>query len=484
MRLGTISVKEGSRTLSLPTPGCVLYTKSGCVPHLTHDTLRLSIFEEKETEPVANGIVQNENDRLTLPLLFPLAQFIPHCRNLSASTSSLSSPSSSSLSPSSSDGKPRRGILEFSGLSRDFDVISFVVQNDPAAPLPSGFNVGQSVALWNIAGKAEVTPSLAADLTSAIAPHVAQILADSDVGFHQRAAEGSSKKRVAKALKRSQAFADSVARQLEEKSKDIGDGDSFRSETAWWATASASLDIKDFARYVYDLPKNVTNEIGGFIFDGFLPPKDMSVAETVQHIKRVVESLGNNVSALPSQKPRFLPHVSTPHLVVEAVEVGIDLFDTSFAVVASNRGGALVFDCDSFGVEEECDLLASSSSPPCSSPSRFIEMDLNASEYAEDFGPLLSNCACYSCATHTRAYVHHLLVTQELLAHVLLMIHNQFHYLKFFHRLRHAIEDGTWTQFKTLILSHRHVVPQRKKVKIGEEEEEPDGTKKKKKLVL
>ena len=41
--------------------------------------------------------------------------------------------------------------------------------------------------------------------------------------------------------------------------------------------------------------------------------------------------------------------------------------------------------------------------------------------YAEEFKPIMDNCKCYSCLHHTRAYIHHLLVTKELLAHTLLM---------------------------------------------------------------
>ena len=41
--------------------------------------------------------------------------------------------------------------------------------------------------------------------------------------------------------------------------------------------------------------------------------------------------------------------------------------------------------------------------------------------YAEEFRPIMNNCPCYSCLNHTKAYIHHLLDTKELLAHTLLM---------------------------------------------------------------
>lgn len=59
--------------------------------------------------------------------------------------------------------------------------------------------------------------------------------------------------------------------------------------------------------------------------------------------------------------------------------------------------------------------------------------------YRDDFGALVEGCGCYCCRNHKRAYLHHLLVTNELLAGVLLMIHNTSHYQGFFSALRAAL---------------------------------------------
>lgn len=71
--------------------------------------------------------------------------------------------------------------------------------------------------------------------------------------------------------------------------------------------------------------------------------------------------------------------------------------------------------------------------------------------YQEDFGPLVRGCSCYCCKNHTRAYVHHLLVTNELLAGVLLMMHNFEHYFRFFCSIREALKNDTLAQLKELI---------------------------------
>lgn len=76
--------------------------------------------------------------------------------------------------------------------------------------------------------------------------------------------------------------------------------------------------------------------------------------------------------------------------------------------------------------------------------------------YREDFRPLVSGCSCYCCRNHQRAYVHHLLVTNELLAGVLLMLHNTAHYLGFFQALRRALAQDRLPDLKKQVLqSHR-----------------------------
>lgn len=76
---------------------------------------------------------------------------------------------------------------------------------------------------------------------------------------------------------------------------------------------------------------------------------------------------------------------------------------------------------------------------------------LTSFRYQEDFQPLVRGCSCYCCTNHTRAYVHHLLVTNELLASVLLMMHNFEHYFRFFCSIREALKSDTLAQLKELI---------------------------------
>lgn len=84
------------------------------------------------------------------------------------------------------------------------------------------------------------------------------------------------------------------------------------------------------------------------------------------------------------------------------------------------------------------------------------------SSYQDDFRPLVDGCGCYCCRNHQRAYLHHLLVTNELLAGVLLMIHNTAHYHSFFGALREALANDKLDLLKRRVLRGRGEQTERK----------------------
>jgi queuine tRNA-ribosyltransferase len=68
--------------------------------------------------------------------------------------------------------------------------------------------------------------------------------------------------------------------------------------------------------------------------------------------------------------------------------------------------------------------------------------------YKEDFTPLDAECDCYCCRNFTKAYLRHLVNTNEILAAVLLSIHNIRFLLKLTQNARNAIIDGSFLEFK------------------------------------
>uniref|UniRef100_A0A8C5JW76 Queuine tRNA-ribosyltransferase accessory subunit 2 n=1 Tax=Jaculus jaculus TaxID=51337 RepID=A0A8C5JW76_JACJA len=107
------------------------------------------------------------------------------------------------------------------------------------------------------------------------------------------------------------------------------------------------------------------------------------------------------------------------------------------------------------GIQEEVkyvDQIKKIKTTDCNQEMTSFEINLKEKKYQEDFNPLVRGCSCYCCQSHTRAYVHHLLVTNELLAGVLLMMHNFEHYFGFFCSIREALKRDTLVQLKELIL--------------------------------
>uniref|UniRef100_G3SVF1 Queuine tRNA-ribosyltransferase accessory subunit 2 n=1 Tax=Loxodonta africana TaxID=9785 RepID=G3SVF1_LOXAF len=198
--------------------------------------------------------------------------------------------------------------------------------------------------------------------------------------------------------------------------------------------------------------------VGGFLLDGF--QGNLMTLETGLHL------LSSVTAELPEDKPRLICGVSRPDEVLKCIERGVDLFESFFPYQVTERGCALTFSFDfqpnpeetllqQNGTEEEIKYLDQTKkikTTDCTQEMTSFEINLKEKKYQEDFDPLVRGCSCYCCKNHTRAYIHHLLVTNELLAGVLLMMHNFEHYFGFFHSIREALRSDRLAQLKELIL--------------------------------
>ncbi len=77
-----------------------------------------------------------------------------------------------------------------------------------------------------------------------------------------------------------------------------------------------------------------------------------------------------------------------------------------------------------------------------------------------DKQPLVKGCSCFTCTNHTRAYVHHLLHTHEMLASVLLELHNTHWWLAFFTAMQQAIQAGGFAKYRQWFQQRRQPVLQ------------------------
>ncbi|MBD1824594.1 tRNA guanosine(34) transglycosylase Tgt [Cyanobacteria bacterium FACHB-DQ100] len=144
----------------------------------------------------------------------------------------------------------------------------------------------------------------------------------------------------------------------------------------------------------------------------------VSVGEAPEIIDRVVQA---TTPLLPENKPRYLMGVGTYREMARAIAAGMDLFDCVIPTRLARHGAALV---------------------------QGERWNLKNAKFREDFTPIDESCPCYTCQNFSRAYVSHLLRSQELLAYTLISIHNITELIRFTQRIRTAIFNGTFhTEF-------------------------------------
>ncbi|KAL5559841.1 hypothetical protein UlMin_036052 [Ulmus minor] len=152
---------------------------------------------------------------------------------------------------------------------------------------------------------------------------------------------------------------------------------------------------------------------------------------------------------LQEEKPRLVCGLGLPEEVLQGVAAGIDLFDSEYIYHLTIGGLALTFPPG--GVE-----INASYFHPSSAGSDQTKINLRATIYRKDTSPIVENCSCYTCQNHTKAYINHLLNVHEMLAQILLEIHNTHHYLTFFKSMREAIKAGEFEQFRRKFIESRH----------------------------
>jgi queuine tRNA-ribosyltransferase len=141
----------------------------------------------------------------------------------------------------------------------------------------------------------------------------------------------------------------------------------------------------------------------------------VSVGEPPALIEKIVKA---TTPLLPESKPRYLMGVGTYREMAQAIAAGIDLFDCVIPTRLARHGSALV---------------------------QGERWNVKNARFKEDFTPLDESCPCYTCQTFSRAYISHLLRSQELLAYTLLSIHNITELVRFTQQIRAAILGDRFT---------------------------------------
>ncbi|MGB3740042.1 MAG: tRNA guanosine(34) transglycosylase Tgt [Pontixanthobacter sp.] len=123
---------------------------------------------------------------------------------------------------------------------------------------------------------------------------------------------------------------------------------------------------------------------------------------------------------LPPDRPRYLMGVGKPDDLVGAVERGVDMFDCVLPSRSGRNGQAFTWNG---------------------------AINLRNARFAEDQGSLDERCACATCGTYTRAYLHHLVKSGEILGAILMTEHNIAFYQQVMAAMRDAIAEGRFAAF-------------------------------------
>jgi queuine tRNA-ribosyltransferase len=143
----------------------------------------------------------------------------------------------------------------------------------------------------------------------------------------------------------------------------------------------------------------------------------LSVGEPKEDMLRILSHVGPK---LPENKPHYLMGVGTPEDLVAGVMNGIDMFDC--VMPTRNARNGWIF-------------------------TRFGDIKIKNARYKEDKAPLDETCSCYACKNFSRAYLHHLHRTGEILGARLNTIHNLHYYLDLMRQIRKALDEDRFSDF-------------------------------------
>ena len=172
-----------------------------------------------------------------------------------------------------------------------------------------------------------------------------------------------------------------------------------------------------------DLRRESAQTLAGMDFPGYAIG-GLSVGETKTEM---LASLEATIPFLPEGKPRYLMGVGTPEDLLTCAARGVDMFDCVLPTRVARHGAALT---------------------------RSGQINLRNAAYAADPAPIDESCACYTCRGFSRAYLRHLVKANEILAHILLSIHNLSTLIGLAHEMRTAIIEGRFADFAAEALAH------------------------------
>ena len=151
-------------------------------------------------------------------------------------------------------------------------------------------------------------------------------------------------------------------------------------------------------------------------FDGYAMG-GLAVGETQAQMFKI---LNETLNVLPKKKPRYLMGVGTPSDILGAVNEGIDMFDCVMPTRSGRTGLAFTWEG---------------------------KINLKNSKYQNDKSPIDKECKIRNLNKYSKSYLNHLIKTNEMMASMLISLHNINFYQQFMRQIREAIKNNTFNSF-------------------------------------
>ncbi|KAK4316985.1 hypothetical protein Pmani_011886 [Petrolisthes manimaculis] len=431
-RLGKLSNLRSQPDVIHATPMTLVATVGGSAPHLTQDVFNLVAKKDA-------------------PLCVSAQHYCKHVEILQAY---------------------KKGVASFAALKGHS--VCVTVQ-DAAQVTPSGYNDKQGISTWTHGGRQVLTPQTYMNVVEVMQPDWYEVLCDADTP------PDASKKRLSKSAAMSKSYLTQCLKLHKDSNCLQGagvlipllGGHSNAERVRWskWVADNAQDGIEAAGYSLLGLHTN--------------GPKVEKI-----DAKAVCELVETSLGSLSQSLPRQASGAWNPLTVVRLVMAGVDIFDSTFPYLVTERCGALTFlhwltrdpSIDNLqhqnkrlrgdseknqnqdeeetwnekekeskseelesteGKENQCDEEVNVKSS--------YEICLKDKRYAEVQEPLVSGCECYTCQNFTIAYIHHLTMVKELLAPVLLSIHNLHHWFGFFSSIRTAVGSDQLADLQRLL---------------------------------
>jgi len=208
------------------------------------------------------------------------------------------------------------------------------------------------------------------------------------------------------------------------KSKELTSKWAIENKTAF----DNSNSLYDHSQYLFgiiqgsiykDLRESSAADLIKLDFDGY-SIGGLAVGEPMETMYEIVNF---TTDFMPQEKPRYLMGVGRPENILEAISLGIDMFDC--VMPTRNARNAYLFTSEGI-------------------------VSMRNTAYKDDYTPLDKNCNCYTCSQFSRAYLRHLFNAKEVLALELATIHNLTFYLNLVRESRKRIIDGSFIEWKKI----------------------------------